>query len=173
MVAKGGLSMPAFAAPTGGLSDQQIQLVATYVADHIADPSTRTARSADGGEIFRLYCSGCHGATGRGGAMAEGRNAPSIAQYPAAEAIAAMIYGRGNMPAFAGNALDLRQQTAVALYVQSAVVSPQSPGGHGLGYLGPVSEGFVAALGLGGLILISAWLAWPSRRSRPSPKVEP
>jgi ubiquinol-cytochrome c reductase cytochrome c subunit len=164
MATRGGLSMPAF---NQVLSEPQINLVAAYVADHIADPVTHTARSADGGQIFRLYCSGCHGATGRGGAMAEGRNAPSIARYPAAEALAAMIYGRGNMPTFADTTLDIRQQTSVALYVQAAIIEPPSPGGHGLGFVGPVSEGAMAALGLAGLILITVWLAWPSRKALP------
>jgi quinol---cytochrome-c reductase cytochrome c subunit len=149
----------------GRLSQQQIQLVASYVATVIADPATHTARSADGGQIFRLYCSGCHGATGRGGAMARGRNAPNIAHYPAAEALAAMILGRGNMPAFAGSTVDVRQQTAVGLYVYDAIDNPPSPGGHGLGYIGPVSEGAVAGLGLCVLVVVTVWLAWPARKS--------
>jgi len=139
MVEQGGIQMPSF---DDQLSEAQIQGVARYVAAHIADPVARTAVVADGGEIYRLYCAGCHSTTGRGGALTHGRNAPDLSQYPAAEALAAMILGRGNMPAFAGNTLDVRQQAAVGLYV-GVLVDPPSPGGRGLGYLGPVTEGAV------------------------------
>ena len=163
MVRQGGIQMPSFARQ---LTSTQIDLVAQYVSQEIADPAARTANTAYGGQIFRLYCAGCHSTTGRGGAMARGRNAPNIAQYPAAEALAAMILGRGNMPVFAGNALDTRQQTSVGLYVDVLVNAP-SPGGAGLGYLGPVPEGAVGAGALLILIFIAVWLAWKSRKSVP------
>jgi ubiquinol-cytochrome c reductase cytochrome c subunit len=163
MVAEGGIKMPSFA---DSLTEQQIQGVAEYVAAHIADPAARTAVVADGGETYRLYCAACHSTTGRGGALTRGRNAPDISQYPAAEALAAMILGRGNMPAFAGNTLDVRQQAAVGLYV-GVLVDPPSPGGRGLGYLGPVTEGAVSAIALLVLIFLAVWLAWKSRTARP------
>ncbi len=163
MVKQGGISMPPF---VGVLSDADISAVAEFVSQELADPPAREAEVAPGGDTYRLYCAGCHSATGRGGALTRGRNAPNIAQYPAAEALAAMILGRGNMPAFAGNTLDVRQQAAVALYVD-VLVSPPSPGGNGLGYLGPVPEGAVGAIALFLLILIAVWLAWKSRRAVP------
>jgi len=163
MVEKGGIQMPSFG---GQLSNAQIQGVAEYVAAHIADPASHEAVVADGGEIYRLYCAGCHSTTGRGGALTRGRNAPDIAQYPAAEALAAMMLGRTNMPMFAGNTLDVRQQTAVGLYV-GVLVDPPSPGGRGLGYLGPVTEGAVSAIALLILIFLAVWLAWKSRTAAP------
>jgi len=163
MVEQGGITMPAFG---DQLSDAQIQGVAEYVAASIADPEARTAVVADGGETYRLYCAGCHSTTGRGGALTRGRNAPDLSQYPAAEALAAMILGRGNMPAFAGNTLDVRQQAAVGLYV-GVLVDPPSPGGRGLGYLGPVTEGAVSAIALLMLIFLAVWLAWKSRTATP------
>jgi len=163
MVAEGGIQMPAFG---GQLSDAQIQGVAEYVAAHIADPASHEAVVADGGEIYRLYCAGCHSTTGRGGALTRGRNAPDISKYPAAEALAAMMLGRTNMPMFAGNTLDVRQQAAVGLYV-GVLVDPPSPGGRGLGYLGPVTEGAVSAIALLILIFLAVWLAWKSRTAAP------
>ncbi len=159
MVQQGGIQMPSFAQ---ALSTAQIQAVAEYVSQQLADPAARTAEVAYGGQIYRLYCAGCHSTTGRGGAMARGRNAPNISLYPPAEALAAMILGRGNMPVFAGNALDVRQQTSVGLYVE-VLDDPPSPGGRGLGYLGPVPEGAVGAGALLILILAAVWLAWKSR----------
>ena len=163
MVEQGGISMPPFA---NVLSENEVNAVADFVAQELADPAARTAQQSPGGDLYRLYCSGCHGATGRGGALTRGRNAPDISQYPAAEALAAMILGRGNMPAFAGNTLDVRQQAAVGLYVE-VLVDPPSPGGRGLGYLGPVPEGAVGAIALLLLILLAVWLAWPSRKAVP------
>ncbi len=156
MVERGGISMPRLGR---GLTPQQIRAVAEFVATSIADPVARTATAASGGVIFRIYCSGCHGETGRGGALVAGKNAPSLARYPAAEAIAAMIYGRTNMPVFADTALDVRQQAAVALYVQT-LERPTSPGGSGLGYVGPVSEGLMGYLGLAVLVAFAGWLSW-------------
>jgi ubiquinol-cytochrome c reductase cytochrome c subunit len=163
MVEQGGIQMPSFG---DQLSEAQIQGVAKFVAAHIADPAARTAVTAEGGETYRLYCAGCHSTTGRGGALTRGRNAPDISQFPAAEALAAMILGRGNMPAFAGNTLDVRQQAAVGLYV-GVLVDPPSPGGRGLGYLGPVTEGAVSAIALLILIFLAVWLAWKSRTVKP------
>ena len=163
MVEEGGIQMPSF---DDQLSDAQIQGVAEYVAAFIADPDARTAVVADGGETYRLYCAGCHSATGRGGALTRGGSAPDIAQFPAAEALAQMILGTGNMPAFAGNTLDVRQQAAVGLYV-GVLVDPPSPGGRGLGYLGPVTEGAVSAIALLILIFLAVWLAWKSRSAAP------
>jgi ubiquinol-cytochrome c reductase cytochrome c subunit len=163
MVERGGIQMPSF---DDQLSEAQIQGVAEYVAASIAHPEARTAVVSEGGEIYRLYCAGCHSATGRGGALTRGRNAPDISLYPAAEALAAMILGRGNMPAFAGNTLDVRQQAAVGRYV-NVLVDPPSPGGRGLGYLGPVTEGAASALALLILIFLAVWLAWKSRTAAP------
>ena len=77
-----------------------------------------------------------------------------------------MILGRGNMPAFAGNTLDVRQQAAVGSTWRSSC-DPPSPGGRGLGYLGPVTEGAVSAVALLVLIFLAVWLAWKSRKAAP------
>ena len=121
--------MPAFA---GVLSGEQIAAVAAYVAEVLSDPAARTAQTSDGGVIFRLYCSGCHSAAGRGGAIVHGVNAPNLRLHPAATALAAVIIGPGNMPVFAGNTLDTRQQAAAARYVEALLTTP-SPGGRDLG----------------------------------------
>ena len=158
------VNMPPFG---GVLSSQDIDAVAEYVSQELADPASHQAQTPQGGELFRLYCSGCHSSTGSGGAMPVGRNAPNIRKYPPAEALAAMILGPGNMPALAGNAFDVRQQTSIALYVQVLAPDPPSPGGRGLGYLGPVPEGAVGAVALFLLILVAVWLAWRSRKAVP------
>jgi len=163
MVSEGGIQMPSF---RDALTQQQIDAVAQYVAASVADPASHAAELNRGGDLYRLYCAGCHSATGRGGALTSGLNAPDIAQYPAAEALAAMILGRREMPAFAGNTFDVTQQTSVALYVDR-LIEPESPGGAGLWYLGPVPEGLFGGLGLVILVLLAVWLAWKSRKAAP------
>jgi ubiquinol-cytochrome c reductase cytochrome c subunit len=150
----GGQGMPPF---NTLFSPDEIKTVSAYVAQEVADPVARQATIAEGGTIFRLYCAGCHGAAGRGGALGRGRNAPSYANRPAANALAAMLRGPFNMPVFSST-LDVRQQAAVARYVY-ALKPPASPGGYGLGYAGPVAEGAIAAAGLLVLVLIAVWLA--------------
>jgi ubiquinol-cytochrome c reductase cytochrome c subunit len=164
MVEQGGVKMPPFGAQ---LSPKEIDAIAQFVSQEIADPASHSAEAPAGGELFRLYCSGCHSSTGSGGAMPVGRNAPNIRKFPAAEALAAMIIGPGNMPALAGNAFDVRQQTSVALYVQVLAPDPPSPGGAGIGFLGPVPEGAVGGVALLLLILVAVWLAWRSRKAVP------
>jgi ubiquinol-cytochrome c reductase cytochrome c subunit len=159
MVEEGGFEMPPFGS---ALDSSQIAAVSEYVAADLAAPEARTADIVRGGELYRLYCAGCHSATGRGGALAKGRNAPDISLHPAGQSLAAMIIGRRGMSAFAGNTFDVGQQAAVSRYVEM-LVEPPSPGGHGLGYYGPVTEGFAAAGGLLVLIALAVWLAWKSR----------
>jgi len=156
------VQMPAFA---GVLSGEQIAAVSSFVAGVLSDPAARSVQTGYGGEIFRLYCSGCHSAAGRGGAIVEGANAPSLREHPAATALAAVIIGPGNMPVFAGNTLDTRQQTAAARYVEALVTTP-SPGGNDLGAIGPVAEGFAAAIALAALIVFTVWLEWGKGRAR-------
>jgi len=163
MPGAGNLAMPSFRRQ---FTDAQIAAVADYVATSIADPAARGANVDEGGDLYRLYCSGCHSATSRGGALSQGPNAPVLADFPAAMAIAATIFGPGNMPLFYPTVFDVRQQTSVALYVQ-VLERPPSPGGHGLGWLGPVTEGFAAAGGLLVLLALTVWLAWGKRRQAP------
>ena len=160
-VTVGGGGMPAF---EGSLAADQIQNVSEYVAQQLADPEARKAELGEGGEWYRLYCSGCHGATGRGGALSRTPNAPSFAGMPAANALAAMEIGPSAMPVFAST-LDARQKAAITRYVQE-IVTPASPGGNGLGFIGPVIEGAVAWFFLIVLILIAVWLAWGKGRER-------
>lgn len=157
-VRRGGGGMPAFVDAPG---EEWITLISGYVAQELSDPQAREASVSHGGQDYRLYCSGCHGSSGRGGALMGDTNAPSLADVPAANSLAAMIIGPGNMPKFAGAALNVRQQAAVSRYIADAVIDPPSPGGNGLGYLGPVTEGaFAVVVGFGLLVLITVWLAW-------------
>jgi ubiquinol-cytochrome c reductase cytochrome c subunit len=157
------VQMPAF---VNVLTSAQITAVADYVAQQISDPASRTAVTSDGGVLFRLYCSGCHSAAGRGGAIMSGLNAADLRVLPPATVLAAVIIGPGNMPVFAENTFDVREQTAVARYVEAITTQP-SVGGSDLDAIGPVAEGFAAAVALAVLVLFTVWLAWGHSRGRP------
>jgi ubiquinol-cytochrome c reductase cytochrome c subunit len=152
----GGGGMPAFG---GKLAPADIDNVALYVAQKLADPAAGKASVTGGGGVYRLYCAGCHGGSARGGALVQGKNAPSLKNRPAANALAAMVRGPRNMPVFTGT-LDVTQQASVARYIQAALQNPAHPGGWGLGFIGPVVEGIVSWLALVVLIFIAVWLAW-------------
>jgi ubiquinol-cytochrome c reductase cytochrome c subunit len=68
----------------------------------------------------------------------------------------AMLVGPGTMPAFG---FDEEQLSAITAYVEYIRDAP-SPGGVGLGGLGPVPEGFVAiVVGLLLLVVAAKWIA--------------
>jgi ubiquinol-cytochrome c reductase cytochrome c subunit len=158
----GGGGMPSF---QHTLSATAIADVSAYVSQTIADPASHAASVSQGGVVYRLYCGGCHSASGRGGAIVNGVNAPSLLTMPPANALAAMVLGPSNMPVFTGT-LDVTQQTSVARYIEAALHGPPHPGGLPLGSLGPVTEGIVSWLALVVLILIAVWLAWKGGAAR-------
>lgn len=152
----GGHGMPAFA---GRISEADIINVSVYVAQRLAAPAARLASVAQGGVIYRLYCSGCHNAAGRGGALIGGLNAPSLQGMPAGNVLAGVVRGPANMPVFTGT-LDVTQQASVARYAQTALVQPPHPGGWPLDFIGPVAEGVASFVALAVIIFIAVWLAW-------------
>ena len=94
--------------------------------------------------------------------MARDATRPNIAKYPAAEALAAMILGRGNMPVFAGNTFDVRQQAAVALYVDVGRRPRRAAGAWATSGRSPRDAVFA-----GGCLLVvfAVWLAWKARKA--------
>lgn len=152
LVRSGKYQMPSF---SDQLTDPQIEAVASYVVSQFATPG----QLAPGGELFRLNCAGCHGATGHGGALIySDQNAPSLLDVSSAEVVAAMRAGPGTMPAFNETNLSDESAASVASYV-TMLDSPARPGGITVPPPGPVTEGFVAALvGLGMVLIAAAWV---------------
>jgi ubiquinol-cytochrome c reductase cytochrome c subunit len=148
------------------LTPKQALELAAYV--NSLDPSvpavpTANIKSADlavGADLFSLNCAACHTITGAGDALAFGTNAPSLQNRSVTpqQMAEAMKIGPANMPRFSGNLSDSQVRDVVA-YVTEQIQHPASPGGAGLGGVGPVAEGFVALLiGVGGLALICFWI---------------
>jgi ubiquinol-cytochrome c reductase cytochrome c subunit len=147
-------------------SQAEIDQMAAYVATFgpgpkipaNADLNYANADAAVGGELFRTNCSMCHNFAGSGGALSNGKQAPSLQATTPRHIWEAMETGPGVMPVFGKGALSPAEKQAVIKWI---VASRQetNPGGSGLGRIGPVSEGAVAWLvGLGAIIAAAVWL---------------
>jgi ubiquinol-cytochrome c reductase cytochrome c subunit len=159
-------------------NQKQIDQLAAYIASLGPGPSTPTksqystagANVAKGGELFRSNCSQCHNYAGKGGALTEGKFAPSLEGVSAKHLYEAMLTGPQNMPIFPDTTLTPQNKRDIAAYVHT-VDSGQtkSPGGFSLGSLGPVTEGlFGWIFGLGALIVLAVWIAAHTTKAKKS-----
>ena len=144
---------------------EDIDAMAAYVASLAPGPETptdeylaQTGNAAHGGELFRINCAMCHNAVGAGGALTQGKYAPSLRETSAKHIYEAMVTGPQNMPVFSNSNLSPADKTDIITYLQYVQKNP-SVGGDELGNLGPVAEGLLAWLGMLGLIVvITIWL---------------
>ena len=106
---------------------------------------------ARGGELFRTNCSACHNFEGAGGALPNGKYAPSLFGVSDKRLYEAMLTGPQQMPVFSDEVLRSEDKRAIIGYLTELHERP-SDGGLALGGLGPVSEGLWAwIIGLGTL----------------------
>lgn len=121
---------------------------------------------ADGGELFRTNCSACHNATGEGGALPNGKQAPPLKDATRKQMYEAMLTGPGEMPKFTDQVMTTKDKRQIITYVKSVQSAPDN-GGMSLGGLGPVTEGMAAwAIGIGCLIGFAVWITARGARSR-------
>lgn len=114
---------------------------------------------ARGGELFRTNCSACHNFEGAGGALPNGKYAPTLVGVSNLHLYEAMITGPQQMPVFSDGVLKPDDKRAIIGYLNQLHEQPNR-GGLDLGGLGPVSEGLWAWLiGIGGLVLFAIWIA--------------
>jgi ubiquinol-cytochrome c reductase cytochrome c subunit len=153
------------AAKPNQFTEAQTEAIAAYIQSVGGGPELPTSglvgtssQLADGGELFRLNCASCHGATGKGAPLSAGKSAPGLNDATAKQIYAAMLSGPESMPVFNNNQLTPSQKSAVVAYVQTLQQS-KDPGGNGIDRIGPVSEGIVLwVLGVGGLMLVILWI---------------
>lgn len=117
---------------------------------------------ARGADLFRLNCASCHNFTGRGGALSSGKFAPPLDPANEQEIYQAMLTGPQNMPKFSDRQLSADEKKDIIAYIKSAKETP-SPGGYGLGGIGPVTEGIV--MWLFGIVVLVAAALWIGSRS--------
>ena len=139
--------------------------LAAYVASLGEGPMIPTDEQIDGslgdpaygGELFRINCAMCHGSVGGGGALTEGKFAPSLWTTDPRHIYEAMESGPSNMPVFNDGNITPENKRDIIAYLEAQ--REGSPGGHALGALGPVSEGLWAwILGVGLIIGITVWV---------------
>ena len=119
---------------------------------------------AEGGKLFRLNCSSCHGFGGAGGALSSGKYAPSLHSATTEQIYAAMLTGPQSMPVFGDNELTPDQKREVITYVTVQLQQDKDPGGiFNLGRYGPVTEGLAIFLvGITILVFSALWIAGKS-----------
>lgn len=111
-----------------------------------------------GGEFFRTNCTACHNSVGAGGALPGGRYAPELTGVSGKHTYEAMVTGPQQMPVFTDDVITPEDKLAVIAYIKSIQAEP-TYGGIGGGGLGPVVDGmFTWIIGIGGLVLVAAWI---------------
>lgn len=159
-------------------TNAQIQQLSAYVASlgagpPVPDKEQYNPEGADigkGGELFRTNCAQCHNFTGKGGALTNGKYAPTLEGVSPKHIYEAMETGPQNMPSFGDGSLSKENKKDIIAYLE-AVNSDKtdSPGGLPLGGLGPVSEGlFGYIFGLGALIVVAIWVAARTTKAKKS-----
>ncbi|GGW92424.1 cytochrome bc1 complex diheme cytochrome c subunit [Streptomyces chryseus] len=159
-------------------SQAEIDQLAAYVASLGAGPITPTEKQyspegadiAKGGDLFRTNCAQCHNFTGEGGALTNGKYAPSLEDVSPKHLYEAMQTGPQNMPSFPDTTLPEQQKKDIIAYVKTVNgEETETPGGFALGGLGPVSEGlFGWIFGLGSLIAVAVWVAAHTAKAKKS-----
>ena len=99
----------------------------------------------------------CHNAVGAGGALSEGKYAPSLWETTPTHIYEAMLTGPQSMPVFNDATITPEEKRDVIAFLVDQ--RQGSAGGISLGSLGPVSEGlWVWVVGIGGLIGCAVWI---------------
>lgn len=146
-------------------TQEQISQLAAYVASLGPGPAIPTAGQVDpaagdaanGMALFRTNCAMCHGAIGKGGALSEGKYAPSLVNSTPRQIYEAMVTGPQSMPVFNNANLTPEAKQDIIAFLEEQKAG--SPGGAELGSVGPVSEGmWVWVVGIGSLIGCAVWI---------------
>lgn len=145
-------------------SSARIRAIVDYLASlgsggpGIPRVDLKGANLSEGFSLFALNCAACHTITGAGDALTNGAYAPSLHAVTPTQIAEALRTGPLQMPVFSSNQLSRRQVDDMVAYVES-LHHPNDRGGAPLGWIGPVTEGFVALLfGVGTLMLVAFWV---------------
>jgi ubiquinol-cytochrome c reductase cytochrome c subunit len=159
-------------------TQKQIDQLAAYVASLGPGPVAPTTNQYDpvggdaakGGELFRTNCSQCHNFVGKGGALTNGKYAPTLKGVEPKHIYEAMQTGPQNMPSFPDTVVTQKDKKDIIAYLKTVNSSRSvSPGGFDLGGLGPVPEGLFAYIfGLGTLLGVAVWVAARTTKAKKS-----
>jgi ubiquinol-cytochrome c reductase cytochrome c subunit len=155
------------------LNPTQTRDVAEYIASLAGGPaiptpaevSTSGANVGLGQELFIADCAQCHNFDGAGGALTDGKYAPSLNAATPTQIYEAMLTGPEAMPVFNNTTITPNEKRDIIAYVTDTRVTP-NPGGFSLGRVGPVTEGLVAFLGLLFFMVLAAmWITAKHRKT--------
>ena len=151
---------------------EETAALAAYVASLAPGPAAvtneeltweRDGNAAEGGELFRTNCAMCHNFAAQGGALTQGKYAPTLMGVEPRHIYEAMLTGPQAMPVFNDKVITPEEKLSIIKWIKNAEQEP-SRGGTALGRLGPVTEGLLAwTLGLGIFIGIAVWLTTKAR----------
>ena len=151
---------------------EETAALAAYVASLAPGPTIpgeselnfeRDGSTAEGGELFRNNCAMCHNFAGQGGALTQGKYAPTLMGVEPKHIYEAMVTGPQSMPVFSDKTITPEEKLSIIKWIKSAEKEPNL-GGASLGRVGPVTEGLLGwTLGLGLLIGVAVWLAMKAR----------
>ncbi|MFZ4497599.1 MAG: c-type cytochrome [Candidatus Nanopelagicales bacterium] len=150
---------------------EETAALAAYVSSLAPGPAIPNAEQVDfgsadiaeGGVLFRVNCQQCHQAAGQGGALTQGKYAPSLMNATPTQMYEAMITGPQSMPIFSDSTLPEEDKKAIIAYVDY-LQNAADPGGLSLGRLGPVTEGlFLWTAVFGALIAVAVWIGIKAR----------
>jgi ubiquinol-cytochrome c reductase cytochrome c subunit len=151
---------------------EETAALAAYVASLAPGPEIpteaqlnyeRDGSTAEGGELFRNNCAMCHNFAGQGGALTQGKYAPTLMGVEPKHIYEAMITGPQAMPVFSDKTITPKEKMDIIKWIKHAESEPNL-GGASLGRVGPVTEGLLAwTFGLGILIGVAVWLAMKAR----------
>lgn len=151
---------------------EQTAALAAYVASLAPGPAVptdavlnyeRDGNTAQGGELFRTNCAMCHNFAGQGGALTQGKYAPTLMGVEPQYIYEALITGPQSMPVFSDKTITPAEKLSLIKWIKAAEKEPNL-GGATMGRIGPVTEGLLAwLLGLGLLIGIAVWLTTKAR----------
>jgi ubiquinol-cytochrome c reductase cytochrome c subunit len=111
---------------------------------------------ADGRRLFTDSCSGCHQIQAKGGIAPGGLVAPPLDRSSATQIGEAIRVGPYLMPRFGSKQLSSEDVDSIARYVTATTTDPGNNGGWSLGNVGPITEGLVAFLLIGGVLVVTA-----------------
>ncbi len=151
---------------------EQVAALAQYVSSLATGPAIptdavlnyeRDGNTAEGGQLFRTNCAMCHNFAAQGGALTQGKYAPTLMGVEPKYMYEAMITGPQSMPVFGDKIITPAEKLSIIKWIKSAQAEP-ALGGAALGRVGPVTEGLLSwTLGIGLLIGVAVWLAMKAR----------
>lgn len=108
----------------------------------IPQPQPERGNLAEGYELFREHCAGCHQITAQGG-VTTGARVPPLEDASPVQIAQSVRIGPYLMPKFSERDISDEELDSIIAYAELAAKQPVDEGGWGIGNLGPVPEGMV------------------------------